>query len=319
MNNLLKNNLFLILLIMMVAFSFIVPAPGLFINRMGLLPVLTFLAMFLSGLSLTLTNITQSIKKYKLIIFSSVTEFMIFPAVAFGLALVFFASSYDSFVGAMIISTQASTVTTAIVLTMAAGGSIPLAIIITIVNSVVSVFVSPLLLKLLLSMDNTIDFSVGGMILNLAIVLIIPLVLAQLFKRFLPKAARMLDPWRKKTANLIILLFVMIGASNAASEIKGNFTVIILIIVFSTILHFVIIGISYLYTRLVKAKSEDVPALIFCSSEKTMTTSTMIWGTYFSQYALAPLVIVGYHLIQIITDSVIAAYMSKIKNRILKT
>lgn len=318
MNSLLKNNLFLILLIMMVAFSFLVPAPGLYINRMGLLPVLTFLAMFLSGLSLTLTNIAQSFKKYKLIIFSSASEFLIFPAVAYGLALVFFASSYDSFVGAMIISTQASTVTTAIVLTMAAGGSIPLAIIITIVNSIVSVFVSPLLLKLLLSMDRAIDFSVGDMILNLAIVLIIPLVLAQLFKRFLPKVTKMLDPFRKRTANLIILLFVMIGASNAALEIKGNFSIILLIIIFSTILHFVIIALSYLYTRIIKTKREDVPALLFCSSEKTMTTSTMIWGTYFAQYAIAPLVIVGYHLIQIITDSFIAAYMSKLKKHILK-
>lgn len=311
MKKLLKNNLFLLLIILMVVFSFAVPLPGLFIKKIGLLPLLTFIAMFISGLSLSLENVNKSLKNIKIILFSSFTAFVVFPAVAYILAGIFFSGTYDAFVGAIIISTQASTVTSAIVLTMAACGNVPLAIVITVVNNMISAFISPVLLNFFLSMERTIEFDVAGMILNLVIVLILPIILAQLFKMFFKKLTRLIDPFRKKTANLVVLMFVMIGASTAASEVAKNIGVLLLIILFSAVLHLIILIICYLYAKLVKAHAEDIPPLLFCSSEKTMTTSTMIWGTYFSSHLIAPLVIVAYHLIQIVMDSFIAGYMSR--------
>ncbi len=311
MSSFIKKNLFLILILCMVVFSILVPKPGIFIKDIGVLPVLTFLAMFLSGLSLSLDSLADSFRNYKLIVFSALVAFIVFPVVAYLLASLFFAQTYDAFVGAIIISTQASTVTSAIVLTMAARGNISLAIVITVVNNLLSAFVSPPLLRLFLSLDRPIEFNVPGMILNLVLVLIVPIILAQLCNRYLKKAVALLNKRRKLAANAIVLLFVSIGASTAASEVVKNVQVVLLIVLFALVLHVVILLVCYAYARLVKTRQENLAPLLFCSSEKTMTTSTMIWGTYFPQYLIAPIVIVTYHLIQIVVDSILAGSMSR--------
>lgn len=313
MKKFVKKNLFLILIILVIIFSMLLPGPGLYVKKIGLLNAFTFIAMFLSGLSLSFTDITESLMDYKSIVFSMVMAFAIFPLLAYLLCKGVFAAGTDIFVGAMIISTQASTVTSAIVLTMTASGNVPLAIIITILNNTVSAFITPMLLNFLLTMDQKVSFNVTDMILNLITVLIVPVILAQLCKAFLKKAVTFIMPWRKIIANFVVLMFVLIGASTAAPEISTHMQDVFLILLFVILLHFVSLGICFAYSCFAKLSTEKMPSVMFCSSEKTMTTSTMVWGNYFPQFAIAPIVIVSYHVCQIFIDSIIAnAFMKKI-------
>ena len=311
MNSFLKKNVFLVLVICFMIFSFAFPEPGLYIKKIGLLSVFTFIAMFISGLSLSLENVTGSFKNYKIIIFSACTSFVIFPAVSYLLGKVFFTNTYDAFVGAAIISTQATTVTSAIVLTMAANANVPLAIIITVINNFTSAFLSPVLLKIVLSMDKGIEFDVLGMILNLFMVLVVPIVLAQLCKLFLKGFVSFISPWRKKIANFVVLMFVLIGSSNAAAEVMKSMKLLVLVLIFSAVLHMLLLLVCYVFSKAARVSKENLPPLLFCSSQKTMTTSTMIWGNYFSQYTVAPIVIVIYHLVQLVIDTYIAGRLNK--------
>jgi sodium/bile acid cotransporter 7 len=127
--------------------SILFPQPGQFIKDMGMSSVLTFMAMFVSGLVLSFENVKSSLKEYKTIVFSSVITFIIFPILAYFFSRLLFTGNEDMFVGTMILSTQASTVSSAIILTMAAGGNVPLAIIITVLNNFLSVFISPVILN----------------------------------------------------------------------------------------------------------------------------------------------------------------------------
>ena len=287
------------------------PEPGLYIKKIGLLTAFTFIAMFLSGLSLSFNNITESLKDYKSIIFSVIMAFIIFPIISYFICKVVFVSSFDILVGAMIISTQASTVTSAIILTMAANGNVPLAIIITIINNTVSAFVTPVILNFMLSMEQKVSFNVTGMIANLIIVLIVPVILAQTCKIFLKKIVAHIMPWRKVIANFVVLMFVLIGASTAAPQISSHLEEVFLILLFAIVLHVIMLLICLAYAYFMKLPTEKIPPVMFCSSEKTMTTSTMIWGNYFSQFIIAPIVIVSYHLVQIFIDSVVANIYAK--------
>jgi solute carrier family 10 (sodium/bile acid cotransporter), member 7 len=307
----LKKNLFLVLIICVIVFSMILPGPGLYVKKIGLLTTFTFIAMFLSGLTLSFSNITASLKDYKSIIFSVIMAFVVFPVLAYFLCKGVFHASTDIFVGAMIISTQASTVTSAIVLTMAANGNVPLAIIITIINNTVSAFVTPMILNFLLSMDQKVSFNVTDMIVSLITVLIVPVILAQLCKIFLKKIVALIMPWRKLIANFVVLMFVLIGASTAAPQISSHLQDVFLILLFVIVLHIIALAICLLYSYFAKLPTEKIPSVMFCSSEKTMTTSTMVWGNYFPQYVIAPIVIVSYHVCQIFIDSIIANSFAK--------
>lgn len=307
----LKKNLFLVLIICVIIFSMLLPGPGLYVKKIGLLTTFTFIAMFLSGLTLSFSNITASLKDYKSIIFSVVMAFVVFPVLAYLLCKGVFSVSTDIFVGAMIISTQASTVTSAIVLTMAANGNVPLAIIITIINNTVSAFVTPMILNFMLSMDQKVSFNVTDMIISLITVLIVPVILAQLCKMFLKKIVAFIMPWRKLIANLVVLMFVLIGASTAAPQISSHLQDVFIILLFVIVLHIIALVFCLIYSYFAKLPTEKIPSVMFCSSEKTMTTSTMVWGNYFPQYVIAPIVIVSYHVCQIFIDSIIANVYAK--------
>ena len=262
-------------------------------------PVLTFLAMFVSGLSLSFENVRSSMKEYKTILFSSVVTFVIFPILAFTFTRLLFPGNEDLFIGTMILSTQASTISSAIVLTMAAGGNVPLAIVITVLNNFLSVFISPIILNGVFLMGNRISFNTIEMIRNLIMVVVMPIIIAQIIKHVLKTKIKYLNKLRKPVANLVVIMFVMIGASTAAPQLSGNYSIVLLVVLFALILHLAVVLIGYLYAKVMRLKKEDVPALVFCSAEKTMTSSILIWNNHFASYTLAPILFVFNHIVQI--------------------
>jgi solute carrier family 10 (sodium/bile acid cotransporter), member 7 len=311
LKKLLKDQVFLILIILVMLFSFLFPQPGQLVKEAGLMSVFTFIAMFLSGLTLSFANVKSSLKDYKTILAAVFITFVLFPALAYGLTGLLLPGKTDLFVGAMIISTQASTVSSAIVLTMAANGNVPLAIIITVINNFLSVFISPFALNLVFSLKDKITFDVPDMILNLVYVVIVPIVIAQLLKFFLKERLDFIKPIKKPIASFVVLMFVLIGASTAAPQIGGNLDAVLLVIVFAIILHVLVLAVGLLYSRLTRQNQANIPSLIFCSAEKTMTSSILVWGNYFAGYLLAPIVIVFYHMTQIFIDSIIANSFAK--------
>ncbi|HHT65447.1 MAG: bile acid:sodium symporter [Caldicoprobacterales bacterium] len=293
-----------ILCILMLSIFF--PQPGLFAKEIGMSPVLTFLAMFVSGLSLSFENVRSSMKEYKTILFSSVVTFVIFPILAFTFTRLLFPGNEDLFIGTMILSTQASTISSAIVLTMAAGGNVPLAIVITVLNNFLSVFISPIILNGVFLMGNRISFNTIEMIRNLIMVVVMPIIIAQIIKHVLKTKIKYLNKLRKPVANLVVIMFVMIGASTAAPQLSGNYSIVLLVVLFALILHLAVVLIGYLYAKVMRLKKEDVPALVFCSAEKTMTSSILIWNNHFASYTLAPILFVFNHIVQIFLDSILA-------------
>lgn len=269
-------------------------------------PVLTFLAMFVSGLSLSFENVRSSMKEYKTILFSSVVTFVIFPILAFTFTRLLFPGNEDLFIGTMILSTQASTISSAIVLTMAAGGNVPLAIVITVLNNFLSVFISPIILNGVFLMGNRISFNTIEMIRNLIMVVVMPIIIAQIIKHVLKTKIKYLNKLRKPVANLVVIMFVMIGASTAAPQLSGNYSIVLLVVLFALILHLAVVLIGYLYAKVMRLKKEDVPALVFCSAEKTMTSSILIWNNHFASYTLAPILFVFNHIVQIFLGSILA-------------
>lgn len=312
LKNFLSKYQFLILILAIMFFSIIFPKPGQYVKDIGLSSVLTFIAMFFSGLSLSFENIKSSLKEIKTIVFSIVITFFIFPLVAYLLYGLVLAGNSDYFVGVMIMATQASTVSSAIILTMSAEGNVPLAIIITVINNFISIFICPIVLNIVLSIEKNISFNILEMILNLSLVVVVPIILAQLAIYFLKDKVRYLNRIRKPAANFVILMFVMIGSSTASPQLMGRLNSVLLIILFAFVLHIAVVLIGFLYAILSHLKNEDVSALVFCSAEKTMTSSILIWNNYFSSYLMAPILFVFYHMIQIVIDSMIAGKLAKL-------
>lgn len=312
--NFIKSNRFLILIIIILAYSINFPKAGLFVKDAGWLSPLTFIAMFVSGLGLSFDKIKGSFKDYKNIIYSFSSVYLIFPVVIFLLFMVFGIKEGDIFIGGMILAAQSSTLASAVVLTMSANGNVPLALIITIINNMSSALVTPFILKVVLNLNEAIVVDVKAMVIKLLLVLILPVVLAQIIRIFIKKYLKYITPYCKLISKLVVLTIVLIGGASAAANISGNLGQIAFVLLLVVLLHIIMLLLASLYLRMAKVDRESRPAVLFCSSQKTMVSSLLIWGVYFPQFAFAPIFIVSYHLMQLFIDSILVNILNKRNN-----
>lgn len=311
----LKSNSFILLIIAVLVFSILVPTPGMLVNDVNITPYLTFTAMFASGLGLSFSNIKEGIKDWKSIIYSFASVYIIFPLITLGLLLALGQTSGDVFIGSIILAAQSSTLASAVVLTATANGNVPLALIITIINNMSAAVMTPLVLKLALSSEQAVSLPVGAMILKLLLVLVLPVILAQFTRRLFKKFVEVIQPYTKAVSKFVVLVIVLTGASAASSEILNHLGTAMLIILLVAALHIIMLFVSSLYLRIVKAKRETKSAVLFTSTQKTLPASLLIWESYFASYTLAPLVLVLHHMVQLIIDSFVVNRLGKRRNK----
>lgn len=308
------NNLFLILLIAIVIFGLILPQPGIIMKEKGALSPMIFVVMFISSFGLPFQHLKGSFKQYNSIIFCFVCVFFLFPLITLLLCSIFNVIGSDLYVGSMVMSVQATTLSSAIIITMTAGGNVSLAMIMTIINNIASAFLSPMLLNLFFSM-NDITFDVTGMILELIVVLLLPVVLGQIARLVFKKYVDSVNKTRNIMAQGIVLLIILTGVSAAAEQMLGNFVQVVYITLFATLVHVVIVIIPIVYARFTGIEQKSKIALVFCSSQKTLPASLLVWGNYFPEFSSAPIYIVVYHIIAILIDSFLADRYSQQQNQ----
>jgi len=302
-----KSNYFLLVILAVLIFSIMFPTLGLKTKEAGVLDILTFIAMFSSSLGLSFKNLTSGLKDYKSILYSFVAVFFIFPLVTWILMYITSFRQGDVFTGFMILSAQSSTVSSGVVLTMAASGNVPLALIITIVNNILSAFVTPTVLKFILTTDQQIVFNIGEMISNLVVVLVVPVLLAQVIRLFVEKWLKYINPVRKVIGQIVVVFFVLTGGASAAGQLTSNIKLVFIVVLLVAVLNIAMMAIGKAYSRIVKVGKESEIAIMFNSSQKTLPATILIWGNYFSQYSFAPIVFVAYHMTQLIIGSVVGS------------
>ena len=307
----LKNNLFILLILVVLVFSVFVPAPGMFVKEQGLTSYLTFIAMFASGLGLSVTHIKDGFRDFKSIIYGFSSIYIIFPAITFAAMIILGIRGGDVYVGSMILAAQSTTLASAVVLTATANSNVPLALIITIVNNMAAVFMTPLVLKIALAGQN-ISFDVGPMIFKLLLVLVLPVVLALVIRKIFCNFVDKIAPYRKAVSQFVVLVIVLSGTASASQEISNNVAKAALILLLVAALHATMLFITTLYLKITKTKQYSKAAVLLTSTQKTLPAGLLVWESYFPTYALAPLVLVLHHMAQLVIDSFVV-------NRLLKT
>lgn len=304
-----KANSFTILILLFMIISIIYPKPGLFISSGNRIAYLTFAAMFLSGLGLSLGNFKDGLKNYKNIIYCFISVYIFFPIVV---TLVIWilkavgANDPNIFIGAIILSAQSSTLISAIVLTETGNGNVSLAIIATIINNVTSIFMTPIILRLMTSANETIAFDTSGMIIKLLLILVFPVVLAQISRLLLnDKILMKIAGFRKFASKFVVLMIVLGGGSAASADIVKSLDKVVIILAVVVVLHVIMLMLAALYIRFAKVDRASGTAVMMAASQKTLPASLVVWSGYFAAYTTAPIMLVLYHAMQNVVDSFI--------------
>lgn len=302
---------FLAMLLLMIPAGLWLPEGGQTIkNAKWATPVLVGMMMGISGLTLDTSKLRRqaaSLGAISLVLFST---YCVAPAVAYGLALWLQPAGHPHFLTAvMIMAAQASSLASALALTVLSRGNQELALIFTLLSSSLTVVLTPLVLQL--SIGASVEIPLGQMILKMLLVVVMPVALGQALRRFLWGKAKPLLKGIRLVPQMIIVVFVYSGFSVATGQINGNADVVLRIVVISALLHAILLAWNFGVSILLRMDSGTGTALVFCGSQKTLPNGIYLWQNFFGGNPIGALPLALYHLIQLIADTLLVPFLER--------
>jgi sodium/bile acid cotransporter 7 len=293
-----------------VLLAWLFPKPALALPRFYVLDIGVVVIMFLGSLKLAPSRFREAVSRPDMILVAVGSVFFLAPFLSIFLAsAVGFDSGQDK-IAVLICSAQASTLATGIVLTEIAGGAVALAMVITVVNNIATVFLTPLAFRLF--GDTSVEVDHVAMGTEIALKIVLPVLVAQLFRPWLAKWAVRRSRGISITSQLIILIYIYAGVAAGLERATGQISVLPKVLALVVLLHFGLMIFNAIVSKLLMKNPGQRTAFVLCASQKTLPAAILIWKSYFPTLPLGPIVAVTYHLTQLVVDSVIAPAFMKL-------
>jgi sodium/bile acid cotransporter 7 len=302
---------FLTMLLMMIPAGLWLPDGGRAIkNADWVTPVLVGMMMGISGFTLNTDKLHRQAANLGAISMVLISTYCVAPTVAYGLALCLQPEGHPHFMTAvMIMAAQASSLASALALTVLSRGNQELALIFTLLSSSLTVVLTPLVLQI--SIGASVEIPLGQMILKMVVVVVMPVALGQALRRLLWDKAKPLLKGIRLVPQLIILVFVYSGFSVATGQINGNADVVLRIAVVSALLHAILLSWNFGVSLLLRMDADTTTALVYCGSQKTLPNGIYLWQHFFGNNPIGALPLALYHLIQLITDTLLVPFFER--------
>lgn len=300
---LLRRHWFIVSLILCLAIGFLLCESLKIVGETTLLRyAIVFCVMFVMAWSIKFGQIWNTIRRPKATLIAIGINFLLVPLLAWPLSLVLNPS-----LAAGLIATAATpcTLVSAVVWTRRGGGNDVTALMTTMVTNMMCFVVTPMWITLLAA-RNVETFSFSEMFTKLFLLIVLPILLAQL-ARLDPSVAS----WSSSNKPLLsrfgqygILAMVLIGAINTGLLTKDmSFLAFwgsaLLLTVICLVLHFAVLFSGIYIAKWANCLPEDQIAVGISGSQKTM----MVGLTTSMDMGVSVLPMIVYHTIQLIGDT----------------
>lgn len=315
-----KQNVFLLLLIVMVILGKIIPFKESYNEYFNLSAFIDWgiAGIFLLyGLKLNLKEVVRDITNWKLHLLIQAATFLLFPLLVF----IFYPFIKDSdyfniWLSIFFLASLPSTVSSSVVMVSIAKGNVPSAIFNASVSGIIGILMTPLLMSFFISSDSS-SAGHGEIFQQLLFKVLAPIILGILFnplvKKFVIKHSSVINEFDR----LIILLIVYESFStaflqNVFSAVPSS---VFLVLAFSVVfLFFAVYFFTGFLAKKMNFNSKDTITATFCSSKKSLVHGSLfllVLGIPDSQKVLFLLPVMIYHSFQLF-------YVSWLANRIAK-
>lgn len=218
-------------------------------------------------------------------------------------------------IGVLTISCVPPTMATGIISTTISKGNTTWAIVFTIVLNAVGVLIVPF------TFDNFVDVVASQKINALAILqslfllVVLPAIIGFFIKKKWGMKKHFLFTYFQPSAIIFIAFCTVAAGRNNFTKLTPSSIILLLITVI--ILHFLLIGVCLLFSKIKKLKLEETKAFTFVCSQKTLPLALSILAILPTEIAtLATIPCLLYHLSQVFIDSFIAYFWQKKQDQI---
>jgi sodium/bile acid cotransporter 7 len=265
---------------------------------------LVMLVIFLgSGLMLDIRKLNAGTGSLKGLAAALVLIFGCAPALAFLLGKA--PLSHGIVIGFFIVSVAPTTLSSGVVMTAAAGGNMAHALLVTLLSNVLSVATVPLTLPLLLaglSENDAIVMDQRAMVFKIGMLVLFPLVIGMLLRKVLTLPANRPAAILPTLNQLLILLMVGVGLSQAREALFAGGPKIWWIVFLVAAFHGALLLVAVLFSRFLRLPPPVKKSVMFMGSQKTLPLTLMIQVSAFPDFPLALVVCVLHHLTQLFMD-----------------
>ena len=291
---------FLAGLIVLIPIGLLLPEFGVSIKQnKWAVPVCVGAMLGIAGLTMDISVLVKQSINIRAIAPVISCTYVLSPAVGYLLARLFAPEDDENFVTAMMImASQAGSLASAIALTMMSGGNRELALVCTLISNSTTVVLTPYILRV--SVDANVEFQVYEMISKMVLVVLLPVLIGQILRKFIWKRIEFIMPAIKLIPQIIILLFVYTGFASGAGQLMTDGSLVVRFSTACILLHLILLGVTLLISNMLKLGWPEKTAVIFCGSQKTLPNGIYIWNNFFQSnpYGAVPLVL--YHLFQLV-------------------
>lgn len=270
----------------------------------------------LSGLSLSTQEVTKSnINKM-------ITTFGLLSILIFSPCLALWTSTWNFKTEAYTLGLslgfiQATTLSSGPILASQANGNVALALLLTVSSNFFAIFTMPLLLRLILSNADAVNFNTGNIIINLLVVILFPLIIGKLLRKFIKLKTQKAKNMSKIFSTFCLTLIIWMVVSNSSEsftniDILSTFWLVLSVIV----LHLILIGFNGTVSKyFLKCEAPVERSLIICCSQKTLPVAvTVLEQIGADGVSIVPLLVI--QIVQIIIDALLALYWTTYSDNI---
>jgi sodium/bile acid cotransporter 7 len=277
-----------------------------------------FVMFFFYGVGMNPTILWNGISSWKLHLITQLTTFLIFPLIVLFVRYFFVTElTKEIWLGIFYVAVLPSTVSSAVVMVSLARGNVTAAIFNASISGVIGVFVTPLWMSIFINdIAGAGNFSVGKVIFDLLMIIVLPLCLGMCFNKTLGNWMTKNRKYLKYFDQSMILLVVYSSfaksfASNAFSNIR--MLQLIFLCLGMLLLFFCVYCVILVCCKIMRFNAADTIMVLFCGSKKSLvhgiTMSKIIFaGMASAGILLLPIMI--YHVLQLIATGIIAQHFA---------
>lgn len=310
-----KKNWFLISMGVAILLAWLFPSPGAkggWLYPELLTKVSVALVFFLHGAALSFSALKEGALKWRVHLVVQMSVFLAFPIVGLAIYVATAGRLADELrLGLFYLCALPSTVSSSVAMTAAAKGNVPIAVFNATLSSLIGIILTPLWLQIVTA-GTTASFSLGGVVIDLVLWLLLPLIAGQVSRVWIAQwAAR-----NKKSIGLVdrFSILILIYTSFCDSFMQGTwsnngigavlFCLIVSFVLFFTFLY----GVGKVADWLGFDRGERI-ATVFSGSKKSMATGVPMAHLMFganSGLGMILLPILVYHSLQLILCGILA-------------
>ena len=268
------------------------------------IPWLVAVTMFFMGAGQDLLELWNSLRKIRAITLSLANNFLVMPLLSYALGVCLFSSQPVLFAGMIILGSAPTTLASSIVWTRVSGGNTALALVLTVCSTVSSVLCVPAILEI--SLGRRAELPATDVLLKLLLVIVVPVLVGQL-SRHLVSPWHNVDRATSLLGHVVVLAIVFTAVSRSA--IVLSLELVLYIGLGASLLNFLISFYAYYACKWASLPTGDGIAVLFASSQKTLTVGLMIGLMYFGPLATLPALV--YHILQQFSASALSQFVKR--------